>query len=81
MVLPGSGSRNGNADLDPNPGTWKLIKIKNQPAFQKGFSSLVVIFLTFYLLKVHFHVKVQLLVTSKPSQDPDPHGFALVWIR
>ncbi len=31
-------------------------------------------------IKFIFHVKIQLFVTLKSDQDPDPHGSALVWL-
>jgi hypothetical protein len=36
--------------------------------------------MTYYLPKVYFHLKIQLLVTEKSDQDPDPLGSALVWL-
>jgi len=31
-------------------------------------------------IKYIFHSKIQLFVTAKPNQDPDPQGSALVWL-
>jgi hypothetical protein len=36
-----------------------------------------VCFMTYQLHKVYFRVKIQVFVTVKPDQDPDPHGSAL----
>jgi hypothetical protein len=35
-------------------------------------------FMTYYLRQVYFNLKIQLLVTEKSGQDPDPLGSALV---
>ncbi len=77
--------RIGNAD----PGARKLTKIKLtniRPwffAFHKKLFCLVrryVLWPTLPAILVYFYLKVQLFVTAKSDLDPDPHGFALVWL-
>jgi hypothetical protein len=66
--------------VDPDPEAWILTKINNYiwfPAFQKGFCTFFVWFLTYYLLKEYFSCKNSTFCDFKSDQDPDPNGSAL----
>jgi hypothetical protein len=69
--------RIGNADLDPDPGARKITnneKIILFQAFQKGFCIYAGVFYDLLPIKVSgiYHVNVQLFVTAKFDQHPDP---------
>ncbi len=53
-------------------GNWP--KLTNKPGFlpfKKAFCTFEAMFLSYCLLEVYFHVKIQLFVTLKFDQDPD----------
>ncbi len=76
----------GNADPDKDPEARKLTKNYKKtwfPAFQTGFCTYFGMFYFYDKIpttKFIFHVKIQLFVTARSDQDPDPHGSASVWL-
>jgi hypothetical protein len=62
---------------DPDPGSGKLTNLKGFCAFVGMFFDLSPTLSTYIC-----HVKIQLFVTQKSDQDPDPDppGSALIWL-
>ncbi len=77
--------RIGNADLDPDPGAWKLAKINKftwLPASKKGFCTSYLrrhVFWPINCFKYIFHVST--FVTLKSDQDPAPDAHTIVTLH